>query len=239
MAVLGVMALIAFGLTLVYLAWRFEWRFGVAAVLGTLHDSLATLAFIKYLDIEISLFVVGGILTVIGYSMNDTVVVFDRIRENLRRNRKERLYDVINRSVNETLPRTVMTGTTTLASLLDFAPVDVRLSAYYGQAGVRLLGSSEHVVRPYVEASAGFARLRTGVSGFGATDPFVNAGLEFLDATRPMLGTGAGLLIQGGPVVVDLGYRYNKISAGNAIQSALTGGDLGVHQVRFGVGVRF
>ena len=127
----------------------------------------------------------------------------------------------------------------TLASLLDFAPVDVRLSAYYGQAGVRLLGSSEHIVRPYVEASAGFARLRTGVSGFGTTDPFVNAGLEFLDATRPMLGTGAGLLIQGGPVVVDLGYRYNKISAGNAIQSALTGGDLGVHQVRFGLGVRF
>lgn len=110
--------LIAFGLTLVYLAWRFEWRFGVAAVLGTIHDSLATLAFIKYLDIEISLFVVGGILTVIGYSMNDTVVVFDRVRENLRRNRKEKLYDVINRSVNETLPRTVMTGTTTLASLL-------------------------------------------------------------------------------------------------------------------------
>ena len=54
-----------------------------------------------------------------------------------------------------------------------------------------------------------------------------------------LLGTGAGLLIQGGPVVVDLGYRYNKISAGNAIQSALTGGDLGVHQVRFGLGVRF
>ena len=80
----------------------------------------------------------------------------------------------------------------------------------------------------------------TGVSGIGAgTDPFVNAGLEFLDSTRPMLGAGGGLLIQGGPVVVDLGYRYNKISAGNAIQSALTGGDLGVHQVRFGLGVRF
>lgn len=128
----------------------------------------------------------------------------------------------------------------TLASLLDFAPVDVRLSAYYGEAGVRLLGSSEHAVRPYVEATAGLARLRTGVSGIGiATDPFVNAGLEFLDATRPMLGAGGGLLIQGGPVVVDLGYRYHKISAGNALQSALTGGDLGVHQVRFGLGVRF
>lgn len=110
--------LIAFGLTLLYLAWRFEWRFGVAAVLGTIHDSLATLAFIKYVDIEISLFVVGSILTVIGYSMNDTVVVFDRIRENLRRNRKQPLRDTINVSINETLPRTVMTGTTTIASLL-------------------------------------------------------------------------------------------------------------------------
>ncbi|MBX3133132.1 MAG: protein translocase subunit SecF [Gemmatimonadaceae bacterium] len=109
---------IAFALTLVYLAWRFEWRFGVAAVLGTLHDSLATLAFIKYLDIEISLFVVGGILTVIGYSMNDTVVVFDRIRENLRLNRKKPFRDIVNASINETLPRTVMTGVTTLGSLL-------------------------------------------------------------------------------------------------------------------------
>jgi opacity protein-like surface antigen len=128
----------------------------------------------------------------------------------------------------------------TLATLLDFSPVDVRLSAYYGEAGVRLLGHSENAVRPYVEATAGLARLRTGVTGFGeATDPFINAGLEFLDSTRPMLGAGGGLLIQGGPVVVDLGYRYNKISAGNAVQSALTGGDLGVHQVRFGLGVRF
>ena len=113
--------LIAFALTLVYLAWRFEWRFGVAAVLGTMHDTFATFAFIKYADIEISLFVVAGILTVIGYSMNDTVVVFDRVRENLRRNRKEPLRDVINRSLNETLPRTIMTGTTTLASLLALA----------------------------------------------------------------------------------------------------------------------
>ncbi|MBX3175551.1 MAG: protein translocase subunit SecF [Gemmatimonadaceae bacterium] len=113
-----VATLIAFALTLVYLAWRFEWRFGVAAVIGTLHDSFATLAFIKYGNIEISLFVVAGILTVIGYSMNDTVVVFDRVRENLRRNRKQSLAETINRSINETLPRTVMTGLTTLASLL-------------------------------------------------------------------------------------------------------------------------
>ena len=110
--------LIAFGLTLVYLAWRFEWRFSLAAVLATVHDIFATMAFMMYLNLEISLFVVGSILTVIGYSMNDKVVVFDRVRENLRISRRESLYDVLNRSVNETLPRTVMTGTTTLAALL-------------------------------------------------------------------------------------------------------------------------
>ncbi|MBM3908105.1 MAG: protein translocase subunit SecF [Gemmatimonadetes bacterium] len=110
--------LIAFGLTLVYLAWRFEWRFAVAAVLATVHDIVATFAFIKYMNIEVSVFVVGAVLTVIGYSMNDKVVVFDRVRENLHLNRKQALYDLLNRSVNETLPRTVMTGSTTLACLL-------------------------------------------------------------------------------------------------------------------------
>ncbi|MGI9076010.1 MAG: protein translocase subunit SecF [Gemmatimonadaceae bacterium] len=110
--------LIAFGLTLVYLAWRFEGRFALAAVLATVHDVIATLAFIKYLNLEVSLFVVGAILTVVGYSMNDKVVVFDRVRENLKSSGRSSLYDLLNRSVNETLPRTVMTGSTTLACLL-------------------------------------------------------------------------------------------------------------------------
>lgn len=109
---------IAFLTTLIYLAWRFEWRFGLAAVLATIHDILATLAFMKYMNIEISLFVVGALLTVIGYSLNDTVVVFDRVRENLKKFPKTGLYDLLNRSVNETLPRTVLTGSTTLATLL-------------------------------------------------------------------------------------------------------------------------
>ena len=128
----------------------------------------------------------------------------------------------------------------TLASLLDLTPVDVGLSAYYGEAGVRILGSSERAVRPYAEATAGFARLRTSVSGINADEyGLINAGLQYLDATRPMLGVGTGVLLQGGPIVVDLGYRFNKISAGNAIQTALAGGDIGVHQFRFGLGVRF
>jgi hypothetical protein len=128
----------------------------------------------------------------------------------------------------------------TLATLLDFAPVDVRLRAYYGAAGVRILGSSHRAVRPYAEATAGFARLHTSVAGIGSDeDAIINAGLQFLDSTKPMLGVGTGLMLQGGPVVVDLGYRFNKISAGNAIQTALAGGDLTVHQFRFGLGVRF
>ena len=128
----------------------------------------------------------------------------------------------------------------TLATLLDFAPVDVRLSAYYGEGGVRILGSSHSVVRPYAEATAGLARLRTGFSGVGSrSEAIINAGLEFLDTTRPMLGVGTGVMIQGGPVVVDLGYRFNKISAGSAVQSALAGGDFNVHQFRFGLGFRF
>lgn len=114
----AVAVLIAFGITLIYLAWRFEWRFALATILATMHDIVATLAFMKYLNLEISLFVVGGILTVIGYSMNDKVVVFDRVRENLKKARKVPLYDLLNQSVNETLPRTVMTGSTTLACLL-------------------------------------------------------------------------------------------------------------------------
>jgi preprotein translocase subunit SecF len=110
--------LISFVVTLAYLAWRFEWRFGVAAVIATAHDILATLAFIKYLNLEISLVVVGGILTMIGYSLNDTIIIFDRIRENLRKRQKSTLYDLFNESVNETLPRSVLTHATTLATLL-------------------------------------------------------------------------------------------------------------------------
>jgi preprotein translocase subunit SecF len=110
--------LISFAVSLIYLAIRFEWRFGLAAVLANMHDIVATFAFIKYAQIEITLFVVGGILTVIGYSLSDTVVVFDRVRELLRRGERVPMRDTLNRAVNETLPRTVMTGTTVIACLI-------------------------------------------------------------------------------------------------------------------------
>jgi preprotein translocase subunit SecF len=110
--------LISFVVTLIYLAIRFEWRFGVAAVVATAHDILTTLAFLAMMRLEISLTVVAAILTVIGYSLNDTIIIFDRVRENLRKQRKESLRDVLNRSINETLPRSVLTHATVFAATL-------------------------------------------------------------------------------------------------------------------------
>ncbi len=110
--------LFSFAATLVYLAFRFEWRFGLAAVIATAHDILATVAFIRYLDLEVSLVVVAALLTVLGYSLNDTIVIFDRVRESLRLRRTTDLATVLNVSINETLPRTVLTGGTTLATAL-------------------------------------------------------------------------------------------------------------------------
>ncbi|MEI6739705.1 MAG: protein translocase subunit SecF [Gemmatimonadaceae bacterium] len=105
--------------TLIYLAIRFDWRFGLAAVLSTAHDILVTLAFIKLLHVEVSLTVVAAILTLLGYSANDTIIIFDRVRENLRKGRKgESLAAVLDRSINETLPRSIMTHATVLAATL-------------------------------------------------------------------------------------------------------------------------
>jgi preprotein translocase subunit SecF len=131
--------LFSFVLTLIYLAWRFEWRFGVAAVVATAHDICTTLAFIKLMNLEVSLTVVAGILTVIGYSLNDTIIIFDRVRENLRRRRREPLYDTLNRSVNETLPRSVMTHATAFAAtmaLLLFAGEVIRPFAWVMAFGI-------------------------------------------------------------------------------------------------------
>ena len=105
--------------TLIYLAFRFEWRFGVAAVIATAHDILITLGILAASQSEISLGTVAAFLTIVGYSLNDTIVVFDRIRENLAKPRAGRSYmDVLNNSINETLSRTVLTGGSTLATLL-------------------------------------------------------------------------------------------------------------------------
>ncbi|HET9798210.1 MAG TPA: protein translocase subunit SecF [Gemmatimonadaceae bacterium] len=120
---------ISLGVTLLYLAFRFEWRFGLAAVIATAHDLLSTLAFLAMMRLEVSLTVVAALLTVIGYSLNDTIIIFDRVRENMKKGRAESLYDVLNRSINETLPRSVLTHVTVAAatlSLLLFAGEVIR-----------------------------------------------------------------------------------------------------------------
>jgi preprotein translocase subunit SecF len=121
--------LISLGITLLYLAFRFEWRFGVAAVIATGHDLLSTVAFLAIMHLEVSLTVVAALLTVIGYSLNDTIIIFDRVRENLKKARPEPLYAVLNRSINETLPRSILTHVTVAAatlSLLLFAGEVIR-----------------------------------------------------------------------------------------------------------------
>ena len=111
--------LFSFLLTLIYLAIRFELRFGMAAVIATLHDILITLGFLAAFRVEIALPTVAAILTILGYSLNDTIVVFDRIRENMHKKgaRKRNPVDLVNQSINETLPRTILTSGTTLAVL--------------------------------------------------------------------------------------------------------------------------
>jgi preprotein translocase subunit SecF len=110
--------LLSFFVTLAYLAYRFEWRFGLAAVLATFHDILTTIAFIRYMNLEVSLVVVGAVLTMVGYSLNDTIIIFDRVRENLRKYRRTNLYEILNLSINETLPRSILTHGTTMAATL-------------------------------------------------------------------------------------------------------------------------
>jgi preprotein translocase SecF subunit len=102
----------------VYVWFRFEWQFGVGTVLALIHDATLTIGFFSITRLEFNLSVVAAILTIVGYSMNDSVVVFDRIRENLRKYKKMGLVELINLSVNETLSRTIMTALTTLLALL-------------------------------------------------------------------------------------------------------------------------
>jgi len=103
---------------LLYIAFRFQLSFAVGAVVATIHDILVTLAFLSFFQYDLTLNVIAAILTVTGYSTNDTIVIFDRVRENLRSHRRESLNDVINLSINQTLGRTVITAGTALLSAI-------------------------------------------------------------------------------------------------------------------------
>ncbi len=103
---------------LVYLGFRFEWIYGVAAVVTVFHDTLITVGAFSLLNKDISLTVIAAILTLIGYSNNDTIVVFDRIRENIKLMRREKLSEIVNRSINQTLSRTILTAGLTFLTVL-------------------------------------------------------------------------------------------------------------------------
>ena len=103
---------------LIYIWFRFEWQFSVGAVLALLHDVVLTIGIFSLLQLDFNLSILAAILTIVGYSMNDTVVVYDRVRENLRKFKKMGLHELLDIAINETLSRTVMTSVTTLLALL-------------------------------------------------------------------------------------------------------------------------
>lgn len=114
----GIMSVVlAVGAVLFYIWIRFEWQFGLGAVIALVHDVILTIGMFSLTGLEFNLSIIAALLTIIGYSLNDTVVVYDRIRENLRKFRKKEMPDLINLSLNETLARTMMTSVTTLLAL--------------------------------------------------------------------------------------------------------------------------
>ena len=114
----GIIAIIiAVFLMLFYIWIRFEWQFSIGAVTALIHDVMITMGIFSFLQIEFNLSIIAALLTIIGYSMNDTVVVYDRIRENLRKYKQMNIFDLINQSLNETMSRTHLTSVTTLLAL--------------------------------------------------------------------------------------------------------------------------
>jgi len=102
----------------IYISWRFEFKFALGAIAALVHDILITLGVFSVLNFEVSLAIVAAFLTIVGYSLNDTIVVFDRIRENVKRLRASSYFNIINTSINETLSRTVLTSGTTFVVVL-------------------------------------------------------------------------------------------------------------------------
>jgi len=115
----GVIAIsVALALMLFYIWIRFEWQFSLGAILALFHDVIVTLGLFSLLGLEINLSIIAAVLTIVGYSMNDTVVIYDRVRENLRKYSDIKIYELTNISINETLSRTLITSITTLLALL-------------------------------------------------------------------------------------------------------------------------
>ena len=109
---------VSLGAMLFYIWIRFEWQFSIGAILALFHDVLITMGIFSLIGLEVNLSIVAAILTIVGYSMNDTVVIFDRVRENLKKHIDLKIFDLTNLSINETLSRTIITSVTTLLALL-------------------------------------------------------------------------------------------------------------------------
>jgi len=115
----GIIAIcVSLAVMLIYIWIRFEWQFSLGAIIALFHDVIITLGLFSVLNLEINLSIIAAVLTIVGYSMNDTVVIFDRVRENLRRYSDIKIFELTNISINETLSRTLITSITTLLALL-------------------------------------------------------------------------------------------------------------------------
>ncbi len=161
---MGYLVLVALGIT-VAICWKLRLNFALGAIVGLLHDVFITVAILSMLDAELDLNIVAALLTLIGYSLNDTIIVYDRVRENLTKMREHKLEDVINKSVNQTLSRTILTSGTTMAAALalfvlgggiinDFAltvligvVVGTFSSVYVSSAILMALGTTEDYIR--------------------------------------------------------------------------------------------
>ncbi len=167
---------------LFYIYIRFEWQFSVGAVAALVHDVVLTIGVFSVMQLEFNLSIIAALLTIVGYSLNDTVVVFDRVRENLRRFKTKALVDVLNLSINETLSRTIMTSVTTLIALLSlyFLGGEVIQGFTFGMIWGVLVGTYSSVfVASVVLKKLGVKR------DWSKPDPEGPAGVQFGSADAP------------------------------------------------------
>jgi preprotein translocase SecF subunit len=174
--------LLAIAAVLFYIYIRFEWQFSVGAVAALIHDVVLTIGIFSVLQLEFNLSIIAALLTIVGYSLNDTVVVFDRVRENLRRFKTKVLIDVLNLSINETLSRTIMTSVTTLIALLSlyFLGGEVIRGFTFGMIWGVIVGTYSSVFVATVVLK------RLGVKrDWSKPDPEGPAGVQFGSADAP------------------------------------------------------
>ncbi len=165
----GMMALsLSLIMILIYLSFRFEWRFAVASVLGLVHDVIIAMGFISLFSVEVNLDILAAILTLLGYSINDTIIIFDRIREGLQTTKETELKEIINQSVSKTLSRTTLTSLTTLfvvATLLFFGGEII-----YGFSFTLFVGIIIGTYSSIFIASAFLVQLKFSVADFRTKD---------------------------------------------------------------------